>query len=841
MKKRFLAIFIVVMMLFSQITVFASVPDLSTTSINPEDKLTDELKEVMSNTTDGEYIPIEITINAINDSAVYKILSQRLGETITADTEEQIIKEQIETKIEQYNSYVKSINDSQISVMSANAQVKSMGVQTIRDVCEISSVMTNDELTSCINEGMPIEEIIELSERNQFLSDWRNIRKELNTASNNAFVDKLDNNKYTNLYVDPALTRLTMNCKREYIVSIASLSETETIKLFIDTVEVVEENLATTDESFEQYHMTEYTNLSYNGTGIKIGVLEVHGNTKSYDTNNVHLKDKTITYRATIHDATISNISTHATTVLSIIGGDVVTSSSGAKYGGVAPNATLSLTYIDSYSDFSGALDWFVNEQNVHVINYSGGSGTGYEAKCFLFDNYIQQYRVTFVNSSGNENNVTGPGTTYNGITVGNVGKLLNTGNYALLDGSAFNENNNFTNKPDICAIGTNIYMLKRTTTPELLGSGTSAAAPQVTGTIALMLQKSSNLIGNPHKVKAILLSSADESAIYKEDDDPITILNPTIDTRYVSFATGINREKTGSGLLDINTTLANINNPMLFTKSYSSISNSTVATAHGYYYFNANQTIKFCGLYEIDSDAFINSNMDNDEEGTLEDWQELGIDCNASMNIRIVSIDGTVVFDSNSTSSSSWTDNVKLFSVTFGTSDYYKFESYFTTREGISVLNGFTSNIVSAMMITCGCDSPNVTKNKIPYEINNIISCANCTYECEELKEGTVHEETNIYGTTTFIMQYDYDNLINPTSICCSNFSVEFEALDPSLTVAIIPETGNKSYTSTGWTEYRKYMIMIYDPNSSAEPTTFYVDVTIGYDSFALTYYLYG
>jgi len=89
--------------------------------------------------------------------------------------------------------------------------------------------------------------------------------------------------------------------------------------------------------------------------------------------------------------------------------------------------------------------------------------------------------------------------------------------------------------------------------------------------------------------------------------------------------------------------------------------------------------------------------------------------------------------------------------------------------------------------------------------------------------------------------MQYDYDNFTNPTSICCSNFSVEFEATNPNMTVAIIPETGNKSYTSTGWTEYRQFMIMIYDSNSSAAATTFYVDVTIEYDSFALTYYLYG
>ena len=85
MKKRFLAIFIVVMMLFSQITVFASVPDSSTTSINPEDKLTDELKEVMSNTPDGEYIPIYIWLNDdYSDELVYAHLSNKLNFNIYA-------------------------------------------------------------------------------------------------------------------------------------------------------------------------------------------------------------------------------------------------------------------------------------------------------------------------------------------------------------------------------------------------------------------------------------------------------------------------------------------------------------------------------------------------------------------------------------------------------------------------------------------------------------------------------------------------------------------------------------------------------------------------------------
>ena len=835
MKKRFLAIFIVVIMLFSQITVFASVPDSSTTSINPEDKLTDELKEVMSNTPDGEYIPIEIDITALDDSAVYKILSQRLGENITADTEEQIIKEQIETKIEQYNSYVKSINDSQISVMSANARVKSVGVQTLRDVCEISSVLTNDELTTCINEGMPIEEIIELSERNQFLSNWRSTRKELNTATNNDFVANLNSDMYSNLYIDPALTRLTMNCKKEYIISIASFSETEKIGLFVDEIDFLEENLTTTSSNFQPYHMTEYNDFGYNGNGIKIGILEASADDDNYyrfyDTSNVHLAGKTVSYRpasklsqtATHHtDGKAILISQHATTVMSIISGTHVTSNNGNVYGGIAPNATLSLTHYLGESDIYTQIDWLINTQQVNLINISAGGSSDYDGRCANIDNYIQQYRVIIIKSDGNSINISSPGMSYNLITVGNVGKLTDT-IIALIDSaSSFNEPANLTNKPDICAIGTNIYMLNTSYNPEDRGFGTSFAAPQVTGTVALMLQKNSSLIGNPHKVKSILLSSADESAIYKEDDDPIMISSPTTNTMYVT-AVGITREKTGAGLLNVEASISNANNPMLFSYNFSSITHGAKQTTHSYYSVYSGQTIKFGGVFEIDSGAFISNSQ-----------------CNVTMNLRIIELDGTIVFDSNLSSASSWNDNVKMFTVNFASGGLYKFELYFSTRDEAPV-SGFENNINATMIVTCMCENPLITKERESGGTNECIDCANCSYYLEEIWYGDVHEETLSTGTVSFVMQYDYDNLINPTSICCSNFSVEFEALDPSLTVAIIPETGNKSYTPTGWTEYRKYMIMIYDPNSSAGPTTFYVDVTIGYDSFALTYYLYG
>lgn len=214
MKKTFLAIFIVILMLFTQVAVFASDIDSNSASISPADKITDELKEVMSDTADGEYIPIHIKLNSYDDSVVYRILSQRFGETITADNEEEFIEQQIETKVNQYNSFVEEINNSQFSVMSTNIQAGSFGIQNIRTVCGISSVVSDTELTTCINEGMPIGEIVELSERNQFLDDWRGVRKGLNTAVNNAFVEKLNNSMYSDLYIDPALTRLTMNFKQ---------------------------------------------------------------------------------------------------------------------------------------------------------------------------------------------------------------------------------------------------------------------------------------------------------------------------------------------------------------------------------------------------------------------------------------------------------------------------------------------------------------------------------------------------------------------------------------------------------------------------------------------------
>ena len=73
-------------MLLSQATIFATDLDISSASSNPGDKLTGELKEVMSNTPDDEYISIYIWLKVYSDESVYYLLSRELGENITKET-----------------------------------------------------------------------------------------------------------------------------------------------------------------------------------------------------------------------------------------------------------------------------------------------------------------------------------------------------------------------------------------------------------------------------------------------------------------------------------------------------------------------------------------------------------------------------------------------------------------------------------------------------------------------------------------------------------------------------------------------------------------------------------
>jgi len=87
---------------------------------------------------------------------------------------------------------------------------------------------------------------------------------------------------------------------------------------------------------------------------------------------------------------------------------------------------------------------------------------------------------------------------------------------YFTAAGPTFNKkNNNKIEKPELCAPGENIYSAEALTNGRFAYSGTSVAAPHITGVIALMFQKAKLHPQNPkiltiNKIRKVLISSVD-------------------------------------------------------------------------------------------------------------------------------------------------------------------------------------------------------------------------------------------------------------------------------------------------------------------------------------------
>ncbi len=160
------------------------------------------------------------------------------------------------------------------------------------------------------------------------------------------------------------------------------------------------------------------------------------------------------------------------------------------------------------------------------VINYSAGSATdSYSWFDKEIDNLIYQTKIVFVKSAGNrgatDGNVTSPGKAYNAITVGSVESKSDYYSkinppYNVSPTSSYNVPSFLTNKPEVVAPGANI-ILNVTLFASIGGSGTSFAAPLVTGVIAQLMQKTKPYIDRENYVtyyKAILMVGAEDDLV---------------------------------------------------------------------------------------------------------------------------------------------------------------------------------------------------------------------------------------------------------------------------------------------------------------------------------------
>lgn len=291
-----------------------------------------------------------------------------------------------------------------------------------------------------------------------------------------------------------------------------------------------------------------HNSLGYTGEGVKIGELDgdvpdiVYKAQLTPVFNNVHIN------LDGFHQA-----GNHGTGVACILIGQQTNNYTA----GMAPDAELYATSIFKYNAYTDEYDphyleqteWLLsNGANVINVSYVFGEDGDctYGSYAKWLDHIAVNHYVTLVQSSGNfqssvsdgANKVISGAMAYNIITVGNIDdkNTVNLSDDELCSSSAYSASNTLAYKPDICAPGTGIV---NEAYPNGM-TGTSASAPHVTGTVALMFEAKPTLKLYPEVVKAILTA-----AVNPDSDHRYWVSDWTSNTAVDSYA------KYGAGLLD--------------------------------------------------------------------------------------------------------------------------------------------------------------------------------------------------------------------------------------------------------------------------------------------------
>ncbi|MBU1141853.1 MAG: S8/S53 family peptidase [Firmicutes bacterium] len=186
---------------------------------------------------------------------------------------------------------------------------------------------------------------------------------------------------------------------------------------------------------------------------------------------------------------------------------------------GVANGAYIGV-FTDTYLSYA-ILDEVAS--NFHILNISQGYANilQYDSSDFILDEFIQRTKLIVVKASGNlspsnpNRRITSPGYANNVITVG----ATNLEGTSVENYSAYYDM--YTNKKIIVAPGGSTVDPINITGSSLDLVGTSFAAPQVTGAIALMLEENWYLIAKPQSIQALLFAGASNESLTNVNIDP--------------------------------------------------------------------------------------------------------------------------------------------------------------------------------------------------------------------------------------------------------------------------------------------------------------------------------
>ncbi len=364
--------------------------------------------------------------------------------------------------------------------------------------------LNRDKIREMVSDGK--EASLTSEAIDEYIAAEREIYKRLQTSAHQAFAKEYaflqtaigQKGAYVCSYAPMMIVEVTA----EQVEVLAANSSVVSLEYAEETEMVSELDIAT--NVTKAAYTRDTSGYELTGKGVKIGMIESGlpdiENFSCFDDGDAE----------TNHVTLITNGSTstteHATAVASII-----ISQENSAFRGLAPDAELYCVGLSGGISFYSGVEQLL-DVGVNVINMSAGGATSPGTEDRWVDHLAINHSVHFVKSAGNTGNaVTSPGYAYNIFTVGN----LDDRNTAELSDdilsiyTAYNEpvleDYIPTNKPELVAPGTKITVAPYPTEEK---TGTSFAAPHVTGIIAQLLEDRPSLKVLQDTMKAILTAA---------------------------------------------------------------------------------------------------------------------------------------------------------------------------------------------------------------------------------------------------------------------------------------------------------------------------------------------
>lgn len=567
-----------------------SAPDVL---ITPEEKITEELYEVISSTDESTMIPVGVRFKDLDAFEIDRMVEQRSDFKVCDYADMNIYSERIVPKIiseteREYGieaAHIMPINDPETNTVSYTADIyyddsalgKMLSNMKYSERVEyIVSKVSESDKKRIAKENFGMSRITKNISAD--IDAYLKVRRECVTDAYKSYNYGLINNYISE---DQLITNVGF---APYVI--IDISEDQILKIAEDkNVEKISYSpelkpQSTLNDALDVVNVTD-SGYSYTGSGVTVGILEAENG--KYDPNYVMLSgcsNLNYVYMGNTDPGVIDN---HATMVTSIIKGKSVTYY-GDTYVGVAPDATVYQSCFNSSYSLYQNLEYLA-QQGASIINCSFGyyfeapyyyKNPLYNDEDWLMDQAINNYCFLGVVSAGNTGTyVSSPGKAYNAITVGNC-DTRGVPLYSMSSSSGYIESDGLTNKPDIAAPGEVV------TLPQLGSfSGTSVAAPIVSGIAAQMIQcmptlkmptQSQNQYGGKtyfNTIKAFLLLGANYQIVsFSNNNSKMTGSN-----------SDLFRDKSGAGLVDAKKTLDILNGNGYF-RSYMNIDMSSNGTS---------------------------------------------------------------------------------------------------------------------------------------------------------------------------------------------------------------------------------------------------------------------